>query len=189
MDAVELPDSDPQSLHQTGLRLFRQGRLPEAAAHLQAAADAADTEGGLYRYEILNDLGVVYRVQRNWAAAAAALEAAAAGFALAGDVGRQGMALANLGDVYAGERQRQQAAACYSQAAALLAQAGDRARQSQVLRALSLHHLRQGHWWTAVTLMEQSLAQRPRLGLGGWLLRSLLRLALGLLSGGGRGGS
>ena len=174
---------DAPACHQAGLRLFQQGKLPEAAAQLQAAAAAYASEP-LHRYETLNDLGVVYRVQRNWAAAAAALEEAAAGFALAGDVGRQGVALANKGDVYAAQRQRQQAEACYSQAAALLAQAGDRVRQSQTLRAWSLHHLRWGHWWAAITLMEQSLSLRRRLGVGGWLLRGLLRLALRLLSGG-----
>lgn len=185
---MDVPESDPQSLRQAGLRLFQQGRLPEAAAHLEAAAAAfATADATLQRHETLNDLGVVYRVQRNWAAAAAALDEAAAGFAATGDVGRQGMALANRGDVYAGQRQRQPAAECYSQAAALLAQAGDRARQSQALRALSLHHLRQGHWWMAMTLMEQSLARRPRLGPGGWLLRGLLRLALRLWAGGSSG--
>ncbi len=183
---MDISESDPNSLRQTGLRLFRQGQLQEAAAYLRAAA-AAYADAPLHRYETLNDLGVVYRVQRNWAAAAAALDEAAAGFALSGDLARQGVALANKGDLYAAQRQRQQAAECYSQASAFLAQRGDRVRQGQVLRALSLHHLRQGHWWTAVTLMEQSLSLRPRLGPGEWVLRGLLRLALRLLSGGGNG--
>ena len=172
----------PDGLRAAGLRLFRQRQYAAAAEQLRAAtaAYAADSAA---RCETLNDLGVVYRLQRNGSAAIAALEDAAAGFARLGDGAGQGVALANLGDVYAGIKQQEQAAINYSEASALLARAGDRERQSRVLWALSLHHVRRGRWLSAMTLMEQSLSLRPRLGVGGWLLRALLRLALGMWSG------
>ena len=93
---------------------------------------------------------------------------------------RHGQALANLADIYAAQGDSEQAASCFGKAAETLAQSGDRARQSQVLRALSLHHLRQARFPQAMLIMEQSLSVRPRIGVGGWLFRWLLRLALRL---------
>ena len=43
--------------------------------------------------------------------------------------------------------------------------------------------LRQGGWLEAMMRMEESLTVAPRLGPGKWLLRILLRFALGLLNG------
>lgn len=135
--------------------------------------------------ELLNNMGVVQRMRRDYSAAQQALTQAQALFAAQGDAGRQGQALANLADVYADQKQRGEAAKAYSQAASLLVQSGDQQRQSQVLRAMSILSMRQQHWIEAMMRMEESLTVKPRLGLGGWLYRALLRFALGLLRGGG----
>ncbi len=175
----------PADLRADGLRLFRQGQYEAALARFRAAETVFREQGDAgMATEMLNNQGVVHRLRRRWPEARQALQAAADGFAALDDPGRQGQALANLGDVHAARKERRQAAALYGQAAALLAQAGDPVRQSQVLRAMSLDQLRRGGVWAAISLMERSLAIRPRLGLGGWLFRWLLRLALRLLSGG-----
>lgn len=174
----------PDELKEEGLALFRRGANVEALAVLATAVSAYAAQGDeASRAEMLNNMGVIYRVQGEWETAVATLQNTLTIFTQLGDVNRQAQTLGNLGDLYAAQKQRDEAARCYSQAAALLAQGGDAWKQSQVLRALSLLRLRQGRWLVAMMRMEESLSVAPRLGVGKWLFRGLLRFALGLFGG------
>jgi tetratricopeptide (TPR) repeat protein len=133
---------------------------------------------------MLNNMGVIQRLQDQHEAALTAFEEAAGIFAEAGDANRQAMVLGNMGDLYAAAKNRLEAARHYSDAAQLFAQTGDRERQSQVLRALSLLSARQMRWLEALAYMEQSLDARPRLGLGQRIFRGLIRFMMALM---GRG--
>ncbi len=180
-----MSNQTPEQLKEEGLALFQRGAVEEALAVFETAVSAyAAQDDELGQAEMLNNMGVIYRVQRKWETAVATLQQAAAIFAKLGDTNRQAQTLANLGDLQAAQKQRDDAARSYGQAAALFAQNNDRDKQSQVLRALSLLNLRQGQWMAAMMRMEESLAVAPRLGLGKWLLRALLRFALGLFGGG-----
>lgn len=167
------------------LQLFQQGRYEAALAQFETAAaayaDAADAAG---RGEMLNNIGVLRRLLGQPDAARAALTEAEELFGRLGDAGRQGQALGNLADVHAQVGDRTAAARAYSTAAQLFAAAGDGEKQAQVLRALSLLRLRQGQFVVAMMHMEQSLSARPRVGLFGWIFRSMLRFALRLFGGG-----
>jgi tetratricopeptide (TPR) repeat protein len=173
--------ANPNTIKEEGLTLFQQGDHKAALDRfMRAAALFQDTEDWGGWSEMHNNMGVVYRQQKNWKQAENALEQALDGFRQINDQNRVGQTLANLGDVFVGQRKRAEAAVTYEQAAALLADSGDGWRQSQVLRALSLHHLRQMHWFLAMSYMEQSLTANPDRGMSGWLFRTLLRFALGL---------
>ncbi|MCB9421324.1 MAG: tetratricopeptide repeat protein [Ardenticatenaceae bacterium] len=177
-------NENPQQLKEQGQAAFQRGAYDEALALFeQAAAGFAAQDDAVGQGEMVNNMGVIYRVKREWDTAVTTLAQAQTLFQQAGDVNRQAQTLGNLGDLYAARKKRDNAARCYSQAAALFAQTGDGDKQSQVLRALSLLRLRQGHWLEAMMRMEESLTTAPRLGLGKWLLRVLLRFALGLMGG------
>ncbi|MCP4426344.1 MAG: tetratricopeptide repeat protein [Chloroflexi bacterium] len=171
-------------LKEEGLALFRRGDYDGALGAFETAVSIYVAQNDeLGQAEALNNMGVIYRVKREWETAVATLQQAAAIFKKMGDANRQAQTLANLGDLQAVQKKRDEAARSYSQAAALFAQHNDPAKQSQVLRALSLLRLRQGQWMNAMMRMEESLTVAPRLGPGKWLLRVLLRLALGLFRG------
>lgn len=176
----------PEEWKAEGLRLFREKSYGEARKAFETAVTAYQRQDDpLGEAEMLNNLGVIHRLQKDREAAAEALQRAAALFREAGDVNRQAQALGNLGDLYAAERStREQAAVYYQDAAERFAQSGDPARQSQVLRALSLMRLRQGRWMGAMMRMEESLAVKPRRGPFDFFLLGLLRFALGLFGAG-----
>jgi tetratricopeptide (TPR) repeat protein len=141
----------------------------------------AATGNGHGRAEMLNNIGVIYRMQRRYVDAQGVLETAVALFAAAGDPVRQAMTLGNIGDLLAVQKKREEAARAYSDAAELFAGANAPVGQSRVLRALSLLRLRQGQFLAAMVHMEQSLRVKPRRGPLGWLFLQMLRLALGIL--------
>ena len=170
-------------LKEEGLALFRQGNHEEALAVFNAAAEsyaAAGNETG--RGEMLNNIGVVQRVNQNWPEAMAALNEAQAVFESVGDVDRQAQALGNMGDLYAAQGEEEQAVRSYSDAAELFARVGDKAKESQVLRALALYHLRRRHMTQALMIMDQSYTVHPHPNIFQRLFHGLIRFALALFS-------
>lgn len=171
-------------LKEEGLGLFRRGLHDEALAKFQkAAASYAEAGEAAGRGEVLNNIGVIRRVQREWEAAIAAFREAEEIFAETGDENRRAQVLGNLGDLYATQGEREKAARHYSDAAELMAQSGDREKQADLLRTLSLLRLRQRRVMEAMVLMEQSLSTRPRLNPMQRLFRGLIRFAMGLMGG------
>lgn len=177
---------DPEKWKAEGLRLFQDKAYDQARAAFETAVTAYHRQNDpLGEAEMLNNLGVIHRLQKDREAAAEALQRAAGLFQEGGDVNRRAQTLGNLGDLYAAERStREQAAVYYLDAAAQFARSDDPARQSQVLRALSLMRLRQGNWMGAMMRMEESLAVKPRRGPFDFFLLGLLRFASGLFGGG-----
>lgn len=174
----------PEALKEKGLSLFQRGDYRQALATFESAVRAyADQHDDAGRAEMLNNIGVIHRLQRNKMPAITALSEAEAIFARLADDNRRAQTLGNLADLHAAGGNREEAARCYSEAAALFARTKDPMKQSRVLRALSLMRLRQGQWLEAMMRMEESLSVRPRLGPARWLFRALLRFALGLLVG------
>ena len=172
------------ALKEEGLALFRRGKRDEALLKFQEAAAAYAAAGNAAgQGEMLNNIGVIRRVQQNWAAAAAAFEEAESIFAASGDDNRRAQVLGNLGDLYAFQGEGEKAARYYSDGAELFAQNGDREKQSQLLRALSLLHLRQRHIAESIYLMEQSLRVRPHRNLLQRLFHILIRLTMKIMGG------
>lgn len=173
-----------QQLYEEAMQTFRQGDYAAALAKFEGALVVFQGENRqLEQYELLNNMGVVYRLQQNWGKAIQALQAAIDGFIQLGNNSRLGQAWANLGDVHAAQRNYDEAMGCYGNASELLAAAEDREKQASVLRVMSLLEVRRGHWLAAMSLMEHSLRIRPHLAALEWLWRGLLRWALRLFGG------
>lgn len=171
-------------LKEEGLGLFRRGQHDEALEKFEkAAASYAEAGEKAGRAEMLNNIGVIRRLQRQWDAAIAAFSEAEAIFAETGDENRRAQVLGNLGDLYASQGEGDRAARHYSDAAEIMAQSGDRQKQAELLRALSLLRLRQRRIMEAMMLMEQSLDVRPRINLLQRLFRTLIRFATRLMGG------
>ena len=169
-------------LKREGLGLFRRGLHDEALEKFEEAAASYAEEGNkAERAEMLNNIGVIRRVQHRWEAATTAFTKAAAIFSEIGDENGRAQVLGNLGDLYARQGETEKAARHYSDAAELMAKSDDREKQAALLRALSLLRLRQRRLLEAMLLMEQSLNVRPRLNVLQRLFRGLIRFAMGLM--------
>jgi len=167
----------------SGMTLFQQKNYPEALAAFTAAEAAFGAAGDEHgRAEMLNNIGVIHRLQRRYEAAMTAMRTAAELFAAAGDLPRQAMTLGNIGDLHAAQKNHDEAARAYSDASELFARAGVPSGQSQVLRALSLLRLRQGQFIAAMVHMEQSLRVKERRGPLQALFLRMLRFALGIFN-------
>lgn len=174
----------PQELKEEGMRLFQQGKRREALALFeQAAASFANQENLGGQAEMLNNIGVIQRLQGQKDTAVNTLTQAADLFHQIGDTSRQAQTLGNLGDLYASQKKYTEAARHYSNAAAQFAQSDEKEKQAQVLRALSLMEMRRGQWLPAIMRMEESLQARPRLSFPQRLFKWLLRFANRLLGG------
>ena len=133
--------------------------------------------------EVLNNIGVICRMQKQYDAAEAALDEAEALFAAIGDLNRRAQTIGNRGDLRSSQKRANEAAAAYRAAADLFAQDGDGWKGAQVLRALSLLQLRRRQITASILTMYESLATRPRLGPGQWLMKQLFGFAVRLLGG------
>lgn len=179
-----MSERNPDQLKEEGMALFAQGEREQALLRFQEAAQAytlAGDAGG--RAEMQNNMGVIYRLQRKWDAAAQSLTEAAAGFAQVGDDSRRAQVLGNFGDLEAAQGHHQAAGRYYSDAAELFAELGDRMKQSQVLRAYALAELKRRAWVSGLDLMTQSLAANPHPSVVQRLALWFFRLALRLLTG------
>lgn len=175
---------DPVVKKQEGLALFKRGDYGQALSAFLAAAEGFATQDNEFgQAEMLNNMGVIHRLQRDSEAAIRTLREAEEIFARLENDDERAQSLGNLGDLYAGTKQKNDATKAYSEAAALFAKVGDGEKQSQILRALSLMKLRQGRLLEAMMRMEESLRVRPRLGIPQRLFRGMLRFALNLLTG------
>jgi tetratricopeptide (TPR) repeat protein len=180
--AVTQDNLSPESIKEEGLDHFRQGARDEALSAFAKAAEAYSLEGDAAREaEMRNNMGVIYRLNRDWPAALIAFDAAEDGFQEAGDDRRRAQVIGNTGDLCASMRNYEDAAGHYSEASELLASAGEGDMQGQVLRAYSLMRLRQRRWIEAIDLMALSINVRNHPSFAQRLLQVLLQFARKLL--------
>lgn len=173
-----------EDIKSEGIRLFQKGDLEAALVQFKTAVAQSQQENdSLAEAQLQNNIGVVYRFQKNYPAAQIALEQAISLYKSHQDVKGLGQAYGNMGDLLARQRKKEEAAHYYILSANTLEDAQAYFEQSQVLRALSLHYLRQGRWIESMIRMEESLTQKPRLGIKGWVWQKVLRFALRLIRG------
>jgi tetratricopeptide (TPR) repeat protein len=172
----------PDAMKEEGLDHFRRGARDEALSAFAKAAEAYSLEGDAAgKAEMRNNMGVIYRLNRDWPAALIAFDDAEDGFREAGSDKHRAQVMGNAGDLYASMRNYEDAASYYSDASELLASAGEGDMQGQVLRAYSLMRLRQRRWIEAIDLMALSINVRAHPSIAQSLLRVLLQLARKLL--------
>jgi tetratricopeptide (TPR) repeat protein len=175
-----------QELKDEGLRLFREGLYEEAIAAFENAREAFAAEGNeVESAEMLNNLGVVYRMQQRWDEAIAALEQARETFVHLGDRNREAQALGNLGGLYASKREREKAKECLRQAADLFATSGDAQRQGETLLALGVQAWKTGDRGGGVATYQAGLDLLESPTVDQRALRGLLKVYNSLLGVGG----
>jgi tetratricopeptide (TPR) repeat protein len=173
---------NPDALKDAGLAQFKQGERDEALSTFEKAAAAYSRVGNTAgEAEMQNNIGVIYRMKRDWAGAISALKQAEAGFAAIDDDMRQAQVLGNIGDLYAATHDYHEAAKYYSDSSELFASIGRVRMQADVLRAFSLMRLRQRRWNESIDLMALSIEVRPDASIAHRILYLLLQSARKLL--------
>ena len=128
-----------------------------------AAAYRADGERALSA-EMLNNLGVVYRAQKNYPAALTTIECALAEFRALADKPRAALALGNRGSVLLETGPLDRAAAALIESLDLLDPQTDKAARSEILRVLGEVRLKQGKLVEGLADYDAGLRERRRLG-------------------------
>lgn len=173
-----------EELKEEGLRLFREGLYEEATARFEQARGMFAAAGDeIEAAEMVNNLGVVHRMQGDWDAAIAALDEAKAIFVRLGDRSREAQALGNLGGLYASKREREKAKECLRQAAEIFAELGDVQRQGETLLALGTQQWKTGDRGGGLGTYEIGLQTLKKPTVGQRTLRGLLNLRNRLLGG------
>lgn len=149
--------SDP--LADEARRLYQRGEFAAAAEAYGRAAEAFAAAGdALMAAEMRNNQAVSLLRGRQPAAALAALEGTEQVFAQAGDLRRQGMALANLAGALEALKRKKEAVEYYQRAGEVLEKAGEGDLRVEVMQLLAIHYLRQGKFFDAVLALQSGLA-------------------------------
>lgn len=171
-----------ESLKTEGMRLFEEGLYQEAAERFGQAQEAFAAQGNqIEAAEMLNNLGVTYRLLHQWAQAREALEEARAAFARLGDRNREAQTLGNLGGLLASRGDRLRAQEYLRQAADGFAAVGDIQRQAETLLALGTQMWKAGDRQGGMATYEAGLLLLDKPTVQHKALRTLLRLRTRLL--------
>ncbi|MFW6082545.1 MAG: tetratricopeptide repeat protein [Chloroflexota bacterium] len=171
-----------QSVKEEGLRLFEEGLYPEAAERFEQAREAFVAEGDLVEAaEMLNNLGIVYRMRHEWDNAVEALEGARSAFAALDDRSREAQVLGNLGGLYASQSDREEARACLRQAANIFGELGDNQRRGETMLALGVQLWKAGDRQGGLAAYQAGLQMLEHPSLSQRVLRGLLEFRARLL--------
>ena len=171
-----------QDMKEDGLRLFEEGLYPEAAERFEEARQSFEAEGDVVEAaEMLNNLGIVYRMQREWDSAITALEEAQSAFSVLSDRSREAQVLGNLGGLYASQGQREKARASLQEAANIFADLGDEQRQGETLLALGVQQWKSGDRQDGLSTYQAGLQALEHPSIGQKALRRLLNLRTRML--------
>jgi len=173
-----------QELKEEGLRLFQEGLYKEATEAFEQAREMFTTAGNeVEAAEMVNNLGVIYRVQGQWDEAIAALEEAKSLFARLGDRDREAQALGNLGGLYSSKGERDEAKKCLRQAADIFVELGDDQHQGETLLALGVQMWKTNDRSGGLATYEAGLHTLQKPTVSQKTLRALLKMRTRLLRG------
>jgi tetratricopeptide (TPR) repeat protein len=171
-----------KELKAEGKRLYEEGLYEESITKYEQAREAfLAEENEVEAAEMVNNLGVLYRLQHDWDDALAALEEARSIFVGLGDRSREAQTLGNMSAVYAGLGKREKARECLRQAADVFAELGDKERQSEVLLELGTQMWKAGDRQAGLATYESGLQMTPKPTIKQKTLRGLLRMRNRLL--------
>lgn len=154
----------PQQLSKEGKAAYQKSDYLEAAQAFEAAQAGFEAAGEkLDAAEAANNASVAYLQNGDGEAALRSVQGSAAIFAEAGDLRRQGMALANQGAALEALERNEDALQAYEQAAKILEQAGEDQLRVQVMQSVSMLQLNMGRQLQALASMQAGLegVRRP----------------------------
>jgi tetratricopeptide (TPR) repeat protein len=176
-------DNPPlSSLISQGKQAYQSEQYDLAASYFeQAASEYARLGDELNAAEMANNRSVALLMNGNPQAALQAVLGTDQVFSKAGDLRRQGMALANQAAALEGLKNDSQALDLYQQAQEILKQCGEVELRAQVLQSISALQLRTGKQVEAMASMKVALNNKPRLSLKDRFLKGLIDQVFSLL--------
>ena len=149
----------PEQISDEARRLYQAGDFAGAAGAYGRAAAACTAAGdALQAAEMKNNQAVTLLRGRQAAAALEAVQGTDQVFEQAGDLRRQGMALANQAGALEALKRKKEAVEFYERAGAVLEQAGEGDLRVEVMQLLAMHYLRRGKFYDAVLSLQSGLA-------------------------------
>lgn len=150
--------TNPDELRDEGRRLFRDGSYAEAIQQMQMALDAYSAAGNtIAAAEMMNDIGVVHRIEDRLDKSAEMLEKARAAFEAAGDHSREAQTLGNLAPLYRKQGNNDKALETYTRAADIFGELKDRDREGEILMSRGLLEFDMGKRLNGLTSYELGL--------------------------------
>jgi tetratricopeptide (TPR) repeat protein len=169
----------PQQLEKEGKAAYeRADYISAAKAFAEAAAAYSAHDEPLNAAEMKNNQSVALLQGKQAQTALDVVSGTDAVFAVAGDLRRQGMALANQAVALEALRRRDEAIACYQTSAEILERAGARDLRAEVMRAVAGLQARGGKMTDAVITMQSGLMGLEKPTLKQRILKKLLFLRL-----------
>jgi tetratricopeptide (TPR) repeat protein len=169
-------------LIEKGRQAYQAEEYEQAASSFRAAAAAFRAAGDtLNAAEMANNCSVALLMGSDPQGALQAVSGTVEIFAQAGDLRRQGMALANQAAALDALKNDQEALALYEQSSALLDQSGDQEMRAQVEKSISALQMRKGKQFAALASMKVALDNQPHLTIKDRFLKRLLDQVANLL--------
>ncbi len=184
-EQAEQPVTDEmQSRVDEGRLCYRQGEYEEALSHLQAAYQHYQAKGRQEQVaEMVNDIGVIYTVLRQWSEAEKSLNEAHHLFTQLQDYNGEAQTLGNLGSMFRARGDLKQAAANLQLAADRFHLVGDDERRGMTLKVLSMVRLSQFRLLQALAAYDAALACHPNPSAWIKFLRRIISIPLRMVSG------
>jgi tetratricopeptide (TPR) repeat protein len=169
----------PQQLEKEGKAAYeRTDYMSAAKAFAEAAAVYSTGSEPLMAAEMKNNQSIALLQSKQAQAALEAVAGTDAVFAAAGDLRRQGMALANQAAALEALRRRAEAITCYRTSAEILERAGVKDLRADVMRAVAGLQVRGGKMTDAVITMQSGLMGLEKPTIKQRILKKLLFLRL-----------
>jgi tetratricopeptide (TPR) repeat protein len=169
----------PEHQAAEGKRAYQRGAFQEAARAFAFAAEGFTSAGdALSAAEMANNRSVALLQAKDARGALHAVEGTETVFAAAGDVRRQGMALANQGAALEALRRHEEALAAYERAAELFKDIGEHALRAPLLEALAVLQMRSGRRLQGLATMQSGLEEVNKPGPRQNILKKLLQWLL-----------
>ena len=148
------------SLRESALAHFQKGKYTDAINLFEQAHHAYRVEGErAMAAEMQNNLGVIYRAQKNYQAAIDRIKSALVEFREINDATRTAQALGNLGSVYLEMGDLNRAADSLNESITLFDPQKDKVMRSEVLRVLGEVRLKQGKYMDGLMNYEAGLRE------------------------------
>jgi len=156
-------NSEIEQFSKEGFTKFNAKQFQAAADCFQQCVTALETDGRtLESAEMRNNLGVALIRAKEYQSALTVLEGTEVQFADAGDIQKQGMALANQGSAFEGLKSYEEAIRVYEQAKECFKACGEKKLLSITLKNLSDLQLKTGKQFQALASLQSSYEENPQ---------------------------
>jgi tetratricopeptide (TPR) repeat protein len=132
-------NSSVAEVQNEGIRLFHEGAYGEALEHFYMALEKFEQSSQMLEVgEVLNNIGVICRIEGRLDESARSLERAKELFQTLGDRSREAQTLGNLAPLYRKQGLVEKALEAYSEASTLFKSLNDSDREGEILMALGI---------------------------------------------------